>query len=91
MRKYRLVLILKRNLDKKAVDNLVAEVKKNAGEVKNDKLTELGEKKFAYKIKKEQSGNYIVWEFESDKVSLDLEAKLRINDNVLRHLLVRVD
>jgi len=80
-----------RNLDKKAVDNLVAEVKKNAGEVKNDKLTELGEKKFAYKIKKEQSGNYIVWEFESDKVSLDLEAKLRINDNVLRHLLVRVD
>lgn len=91
MRKYRLVLILKRNLDKKAVDSLVAEVKKNAGEVKNDKLTELGEKKFAYKIKKEQSGNYIVWEFESDKVSLDLEAKLRINDNVLRHLLVRVD
>lgn len=91
MRKYRLVLILKRSLDKKAVEGLISEVKKSAGEVKNDKLTELGEKKFAYKIKKEQSGNYIVWEFEADKVSLDLESKLRINDNVLRHLLVRLD
>lgn len=91
MRKYRLVLILKRELDKNAVEKVINEVKKTAGEVKNDKLTELGEKKFAYKIKKEQSGNYIVWEFESEKISLDLEAKLRLNDNVLRHLLVRLD
>ena len=91
MRKYRLVLILKRALDKKAADKVVADVKKLAGEVKNEKLTELGEKKFAYKIKKEQSGNYIVWEFEAEKVSLELEAKLRLNDDVLRHLLVRLD
>ena len=91
MRKYRLVLILKRALDKKAADKVVADVKKLAGEVKNEKLTELGEKKFAYKIKKEQSGNYIVWEFEAEKVPLELEAKLRLNDDVLRHLLVRLD
>lgn len=91
MRKYRLVLILKRALDKKAADKIVADIKKLAGEVKNDKLTELGEKKFAYKIKKEQSGNYIVWEFEAEKVPLELEAKLRLNDDVLRHLLVRLD
>ena len=91
MRKYRLVLIIKRALDKKAVDNIMSEVKKLAGDVKNDKLTELGEKKFSYKIKKEQSGNYVVWEFEAEKVSLDLESKLRLNDNVLRHLLVRLD
>lgn len=91
MLKYRLVLILKRELDKNAVEKVINEVKKTAGEVKNDKLTELGEKKFAYKIKKEQSGNYIVWEFESEKISLDLEAKLRLNDNVLRHLLVKLD
>lgn len=91
MRKYRLVLILKRELDKKLIEKVINEVKKTAGEVKNDKLTELGEKKFAYKIEKEQSGNYIVWEFEAEKVSLELEAKLRLNDNVLRHLLVRLD
>jgi len=91
MRKYRLVLIIKRALDKKAVDNIMSEVKKLAGDAKNDKLTELGEKKFSYKIKKEQSGNYVVWEFEAEKVSLDLESKLRLNDNVLRHLLVRLD
>ena len=91
MRKYRLVLILKRALDKKAVDAILADVKKNAGDVKNDKVTDLGEKKFAYKIKKEQSGMYIMWEFEAEKVSLELEAKLRLNEDVLRHLLVRMD
>lgn len=91
MRKYRLVLILKRGLDKKVVDQVLSDVKKNAGDVKNDKVTDMGERKFAYKIKKEQSGNYLVWEFDADKVSLDLEAKLRLNEQVLRHLLVRVD
>lgn len=91
MRKYKLVVILKRSLDKKAVEKFTAEVKKLAGEVKNEKLTELGEKKFFYKIKKEQSGIYLLWEFESEKVGADLETKLRLNDDVLRHLLVRVD
>ncbi len=91
MRQYRLVLILKRDIDKKGVDDILSEVKELAGDVKNDKLTEMGEKKFAYKIKGEQSGNYILWEFEAETVSPELENKLRINDNVLRHLLTRRD
>ncbi len=91
MRKYRLVLILKRALDKKEAEKIVADIKKLAGEVKNDKLNELGEKKFAYKIKGEQSGNYIVWEFESEKVASELEPKLKLNDDILRHLLVRMN
>lgn len=91
MRKYRLVLIIKRDLDKKATDKILSDVKKLAGEVKNDKLTELGEKKFAYQIKKELSGNYIVWEFESERVSEELELKMKLNDDILRHLLTRLD
>lgn len=91
MRKYRLVLILKRALDKKAADKIVADIKKLAGDVKNDKLTEMGEKKFAYKVKGEQSGNYVVWEFEAEKVAPELEPKIKLNDDVLRHLLVRMD
>ncbi len=91
MRKYRLVLILKRTLDKKASEQVISDVKKIAGEVKNDKLTELGEKKFSFKIKKEQSGNYLLWEFEADKVSSELDTKLTQNNDVLRHLLTRVD
>lgn len=91
MRKYKLVLILKRTLDKKTVEKVIGDIKKIAGEVKNDKLTELGEKKFAYKIGKEQSGNYIVWEFEAEKVSSELETRIKLNDDVVRHLLTRVD
>jgi len=91
MRNYRLVLILKRGLDKKAVDTLLAEVKKLGGEVKKENLKEMGEKKFAYKIKGEQSGNYIVWEFESEKISPEMDMRLRNNDSILRHLLTRTD
>lgn len=91
MRKYRLVVILKRELDKKAVDSIITEVKKLAGDVKNDNLTEIGEKKFAYKINNEQSGNYLSYEFEAEKVSSELENKLRLNDNVIRHLMTRLD
>lgn len=91
MRKYRLVLITKRALDKKSNEKIITDVKKLAGDVKNDKLNEMGEKKFAYKIKGEQSGNYIVWEFEAEKVASELEPKIKLNDDILRHLLVRLD
>ncbi len=91
MRKYRLVLIIKRAIDKKGIEKILEDIKKLSGEVKNDKITEMGEKKFAYRINNEQSGNYVVWEFETEKVSSDLETKLRLNDGVLRHLLVRLD
>lgn len=91
MRNYRLVLILKRNLDKKEVEKLLSDVKKWAGDVKKDALKEVGEKKFAYKIGSEQSGNYIIWDFEAERVDSGFENKIKIQDNILRHLLVRVD
>ena len=91
MRNYRLVLILKRNLQKNEVEKTLADVKKWAGEVKNDTLKELGERKFAYKIGNEQSGNYLIWEFEAEKVVSDFENKIKLQDDILRHLLVRMD
>lgn len=88
-RKYRLVLILKSELKKEAKDKLVGQIKSWGGKLSNDKVTELGEKKFAYPIKGSQKGDYVLFEFESDAVSQELEDKVRIHDDVLRHLLVR--
>ncbi len=88
-RKYRLVLVLKSDLKKEAKDKLLANVKSWGGKISGDKITELGEKKFAYPIKGSQKGDYVLMEFESDSVSSELENKVRINDDVLRHLLVR--
>lgn len=88
-RNYRLVLVLKSELKKDAKDKLLADVKSWGGKIAKDKVTDLGEKKFAYSIKGNLKGDYVLMEFESDAVSADLENKVRINDDVLRHLLVR--
>lgn len=88
-RKYRLVLILKSELKKEAKDKLLASAVSWAGKISNEKITDLGEKKFAYPIKGAQKGDYVLVEFESDSVSKELESKVRIHDDVLRHLLIR--
>lgn len=89
MRKYRLVLILKSDLKKEAKEKLLTQVKEWGGKVSDSKINELGEKKFAYPIKGNQKGDYVVLEFGSDSVSKELENRVRINSDVIRHLLVR--
>ena len=89
-RKYKLVLILKSDLKKEAKDKLVGQVVGWGGKVVNEKVTDLGEKKFSYPIKGNQKGDYVLVEFESEAVAKEMEDKVRINDDILRHLLVRV-
>jgi len=89
LRKYRLVLILKSDLKKEAKEKLLSNVKTWGGKISNEKVTELGEKKFAYPIKGDLKGDYVLMEFESNAVSTELNNKTRINDDVLRHLLIR--
>jgi ribosomal protein S6 len=89
-RKYKLVLILKSELKKEAKDKLLSQIMGWAGKITNDKLTDMGERKFAYPIKGLQKGDYVVAEFESQAVSKEMEDKVRINEDILRHLLVRV-
>lgn len=88
-RKYRLVLIFKSDLKKEAKSKLLTQIKSWGGTISNDKVTELGEKKFAYPIKGNQKGDYVLFEFESESVSPELDGKTRINDDILRHLLIR--
>lgn len=84
-----MVLLLKPDIKKEAKDKLFDEIKKWLGEVKNDKVEALGEKKLAYPIKRERRGEYAVLAFESEKVDTELNRRLLIKDEVLRHLLVR--
>lgn len=89
MRNYRLVLILKSDLKKEAKEKLLESVKSWGGKISDEKIVELGEKKFAYPIKGDKKGDYVLLEFKSDAVSPEMENKVRINDDILRHLLVR--
>jgi ribosomal protein S6 len=89
MRKYKLVVVFKSDIKKEAKEKLLKDVIVWGGKLTKDVITELGEKKFAYPIRGNQKGDYVLVEFESESVSNELDAKLRINDDILRHLLVR--
>ena len=50
----------------------------------------MGKKRIAYEIQKMKEGYYYFIHFESDAtVPAEMEARLRIMDNVLRYLCVR--
>lgn len=51
-----------------------------------------GRRQLAYQINKKEFGIYVLMIFEGDnKLTADLDRQLRINENVLRHLIVRKD
>lgn len=89
MAKYRLLLLLKSGIKKEDKTKLLASIKKWIGEVKNDKIEELGEKKLSYPVKKEKIADYVLMHFDADKLSADLNKKLLIEEAILRHLLIR--
>ncbi len=92
MRSYELVMILRPNLEEEANEALITKftdiIQKNGGElVKVDKW---GKRRLAYEIKKLNEGYYVVVDFKSEPdVAGELERVLKINDDVVRHIVVR--
>jgi len=93
-RDYELVVIISPNVADDAVDGVVARYTKyitdNGGElVSNDKW---GKKKLAYPIKHCNEGTYVLTKFKMQpKFTKQLEANLKISEEVLRHLLTNID
>ncbi len=89
MNSYLLTLVLKADLDEKARKELLELVKKKMSKV--SKEDSWGSKDLAYPIKKQAKGFYVHFEFEGDpKVIKDLDKTLKVEDNILRFLLIRV-
>lgn len=89
MTSYSLVLLLKRDLKKDAKDKLFVDIRKLFGEAKNEKTESLGEKKLTFPIKKELSAEYVVFNFETEKLDAELNKRILLRDEILRHLLVK--
>jgi small subunit ribosomal protein S6 len=94
MNKYEMMFIVKATMEAEQVKATAENVKKNA-EGKDSKVVdykELGEKKLAYPIKKEINGYYFVMQIESSKEAVaELDRKTALDENVLRHLIVKLD
>ena len=94
MKDYEIMFILSTQLtdeEKKANIELVETTLTKAGAVEL-KTEVLGEKKLAYPIKKEVSGYYYVMTVEVTHETLqEFDRKVSINENVLRHLIIKIE
>jgi len=93
LRDYELVVILSPELAEEeipaAIDRLSQLIVDRGGEVKD--VDRWGRRKLAYPINKHLEGNYLVTQVRLDpNRTSDVEAGLRISEEVLRHLLLRV-
>lgn len=93
MNKYEIMFILKSNEEeaiKNEVSNLKAIITDMNGEVTNEK--EMGNRKLAYPIKKELNGYYYVMNVNANNEAIaEFDRKAKINENVIRHLIIRLD
>ena len=81
---------LSTDASKAAVTQVQDLVTKNGGRI--DGLQEWGRKRLAYKINKKQDGTYVVLNFQMDSQhTKKLDQTLRLNDGILRFLLVNKD
>ena len=93
MNKYEIMFILKSN-DEEAIKNQVSEMKAIItdmnGEIETEK--EMGNRKLAYPIKKELNGYYYVMNVVANNDAIaEFDRKARISENVIRHLVIRLD
>lgn len=95
MKKYEIMFIVQPNLESEVLKKTVSELEKI---FTNNKATitlskELGQKELAYEIKKYKSGYYYLYniEAENDKAIKEFDRIARINENVIRHLIINLD
>jgi ribosomal protein S6 len=90
MRSYDLVIVVRPSLKDEERKKLIGVVKDLLGGVKFIKEEDGGQRPLAYSIKKEQAGYYYFFKFETEaSVQTGFENKLLLNENILRHLLLR--
>lgn len=92
MRKYETLFVLKPDLEKETIEELVGKVKaviEAAGEI--EKVDEWGKRKLAYEIdKKYQEGFYVLVDFKADNSVLDaLDHLYKINEQFIRSIVIK--
>lgn len=93
-RPYEMMYIVKPTLDDEAVEGVAAKIDElltNLG-AKLEKTEKRGRKKLAYEVKDFKDGFYMLSNFHFDPSQIkELERLLKLNEDVIRHLLIRLD
>ena len=94
MNKYEMMFIVKATMEESSVKAAAENVKKLAESLKAkvDSFKEMGQIKLAYPIKKEISGYYYVMTMTASKETIkEVNRKMSIDENVIRHLIIKLD
>lgn len=91
---YELILILNPNMEEDALESKVNSVSQfiTTREGVISDLQKWGKKKLAYPVKHFMEGNYVLAKFQIKPAKAkELEANLRISEEVIRHLLIKME
>ena len=95
MNKYEIMFIVRPDVDEETRKNTVTALEKT---LTDNKATitlskELGQKEFAYEIKKMKSGYYYLYNVEtnSNEATAEFDRVARINENIVRHLVLNLE
>ncbi len=95
MRKYEIMFIVKPDVEEAEMKKIVDDMKKvlETNKAKVLDLKEMGQKDLAYEMNKYKTGYYFLFtiETEEDKATKEFDRLSLINENILRHLIVRVE
>ena len=95
MKKYEIMFIVRADIEEEARKNTVKALEKT---LTDNKATitlskELGQKEFAYIIKKMKSGYYYLYNIETttDDATKEFDRVAHIDENVVRHLILNIE
>ena len=94
MRKYELIFIVRTDMEEAEIKNTAEAMKKVLTDNKAKLLEEkvMGQREIAYEIKKMKTGYYFLYIVESDSQAInEFDRVSRLNENILRHLIVKVE
>ena len=93
MNKYESVIIVNPNVDEegiKALEMKFTDIINNDGKL--EKIDNLGKRKLAYEVKKNNEGIYLVLTFEANADLIEeLQRNYRITDEVIKFIVIKIE
>lgn len=91
---YEVTYIIRPSLEETEIDEKVAaiaeQLKGNGAEIVGE-IEKMGKRRLAYEINDVREGFYVVMKFKSEPpAAKELERQMRLNDDVMRHLLINL-
>ena len=94
MNKYEIMFIVRPDMEEAEIKNTAEEMKKVLTDGKANMLEEkaMGQRELAYEINKFTTGYYFLYVVEASAETVkEFDRIVRINESLLRHLIVRVE